>query len=271
MAELQARIRPYELRDKKLVRFMIAKGAMEPLTIANKQVYFSPFGLAVWLVISAAFTDYMNWWPTADRGFFGYLQPVPSFACVAVALMLLTEWTNRPAFEDAMNAVLRRPDLVEIEEYYSRSPSSGFWLLEYGEKFVGLIAVDASLDSQSDDILGPSTAPQPKGKQTGKLTLPKGTSPVATIRHFYVEEPYRPAGVQEDLLDHAVSHAFTSDATVKMIHAVEMPQKSYINRCIREKEFRFDRRLDTYGLLRWQSSLRILKRETWVKSQTSST
>ena len=48
--------------------------------------------------------------------------------------------------------MLRRPDLADIGKYYSlRSPASGFFILEYGDKFVGFIAVDASIDSTSEE------------------------------------------------------------------------------------------------------------------------
>ncbi|GBE78278.1 hypothetical protein BKA93DRAFT_737280 [Sparassis latifolia] len=269
MVEPVARIRPYELRDRKLVRFMLGKGGMEPLTVANRQVYFNPLVMAVWIGLSCISVEALGWWPNVeDYGLLGYFQPFPVFACVAVVFMVICDWINRPSFEDPTNAMLRRPDLVDIEVYYARSPSSGFWLLEYGEKFVGLIAIDASLDAESEEVIGPTSPPQPKNVKTGKLELPKGTSPSATIRHFYVEEPYRVAGIQNDLLEHAITHAFNSDSTVQNIIAVDSPQNSYIGKALRNNGFQLDKKLGTYGVLRWQNSARILKRKSWQSSHT---
>lgn len=56
---------------------------------------------------------------------------------------------------------------ASIKDHYSLSPASGFWIVEYGDKFVGLIAIDASTEDDSTK--------RPEAKTT------------ATIRHFYVQ------------------------------------------------------------------------------------
>ena len=107
--------------------------------------------------------------------------------------------------------MLRRPDIADIPGYYfERSPSSGFWLLQFKDKFVGLIAVDASLDSTHDETVLTGI----KSNQDLKNLKKKGTAKVATIRHFYVHEAYRSTNVQDDLIQFALDRAFGGDKTV---------------------------------------------------------
>ncbi|KAF9822227.1 hypothetical protein IEO21_00221 [Rhodonia placenta] len=152
--------------------------------------------------------------------------------------MFLCDWLNRPTFEDRAQDDLRRPDLVDIPSYYSRSPSSGLWILELGDKFVGLIALDASSDSTSTETI--STSAPPVKTRDGKVKYTKGTSSTATIRHFYVEELYRPAGIQHDLLTHAVRMAFSRDPKVQTIRASDTPLKPYVSEALRQARFQLE-------------------------------
>lgn len=147
--------------------------------------------------------------------------------------------------------------MSDISGYYSRSPSSGFWILDYGERFVGLIAIDAS---QADTASGAGSS---------KKTL-KGTSATATIRHFYVTEEFRASGVQDDLLTHAVRHTFRSDAAVLRITAHESSLIPYIPKCLGKHGFqKVDKAEKVVGLFRWKFCMRILERGNWEKSTTS--
>jgi GNAT superfamily N-acetyltransferase len=151
---------------------------------------------------------------------------------------------NRPYFEDQTQEVLRASDLRNISAHYSRDPGSGFWLFEHADQIIGLIAVDAS--NKPDDK---SFASESKGKS-------------ATIRHFYVDEPYRAAKIQEDLLEHAVKHAF-SDPKVQRIEAFDSPLVPYLRACLRNAGFQFDHNTKTVGILRWSLSIRYLNRDEW--------
>ena len=155
-------------------------------------------------------------------------------------MLTWSERINRPFFEDQAQEVLRSPDLRDISAYYSRDPGSGFWLLEYGDQFVGLIAVDASSKPNESES---------KGK-------------TVTIRHFYVDEAYRVANVQEDLLQHAVNHAF-SDPKVQRIEAFDSPLLPYIRACLQKTGFRLDHYTKKIGLLRWSLGVRYLHRDEW--------
>jgi len=133
--------------------------------------------------------------------------------------------------------------LYDIPTYYSNKPGSGFWLLEYGETFVGLIAVDATNKPKS------SSTNETKGK-------------TATIRHFFVEEAFRGTNIQEDLLEHAVKHAF-KDPKVQRIEAFDSPLVPYLRACLRNTGFQLDHNTKKIGLLGWSLGVRYLDRDEW--------
>ncbi|KAJ6519879.1 hypothetical protein C8R45DRAFT_953122 [Mycena sanguinolenta] len=245
-------IRPIQDSDEKLVRFMVAKAKMESLAAANRRAYFNPIYIAVWLGLSAAFLEYMKWYPKPQFGWLGYLQPIPAFATTFVPLMFMVDWLNRPHFENLTQAALRAPDMRgKIKDYYSRSPASGFWIVEFGEKFVGLIALDASIEDDSTK--------NRKGKTI--------TSDAAIIRHFYVQEPYPASGVQDDLLSHAVNHCFnTNPAIVQQIKSADSPLIPYTRKSLKEAGFVLEENTETVGVLRWKLGLRSLQRDAWEKA-----
>jgi GNAT superfamily N-acetyltransferase len=95
--------------------------------------------------------------------------------------------------------------------YYTQSPASGFWIFEFGKNFVGLIALDAN-----------------DAKDTRR----------AFIRHFFVHEAYRKTGIQADILDHALKHAFNNSPTLESVVAVDTPALvPYIHKCLKEAKF----------------------------------
>ncbi|KAH9835599.1 uncharacterized protein C8Q71DRAFT_87665 [Rhodofomes roseus] len=260
MATPAARIRPFQPSDDKDVRFIVGKAAMEPLAVANMKVYMHPITLAIWGGLSCIFIQYMQWWPHPDYGFLGYFLPLPGFACMAVPIMFLCDWFNRQPIEEAMQQVLHRPDLVSVTAWYSRSPSSGVWILEFGDKFVGLIALDASLDSTST---APVSATQSLAKRGKKVEFPSGTSYTAVIRHFYVDEAYRPAGAQHDLLQFVLKHAFESDPAVQEVKCHDSPLRKYVSDALKKAGFELEWKMDKVGMLGWQNSLRTLNRSKW--------
>lgn len=168
---------------------------------------------------------------------------------------------NRPYFEQAVQNALRGRDMYDILAYYSRSPSSGLWILDYDEKFLGLIALDASLDSVQ------CTTPQ-KSSDYGRAQ--KGTAQTAIIRHFYIDEVYRSSGIQGDLLRHAVQTAFDSDDHVLRIRAFDSPLNTYIRSCLQEAGFAIERPVDTVGLFKWKINMRILERDVWNSRDSAS-
>ncbi|KDR85042.1 hypothetical protein GALMADRAFT_83372 [Galerina marginata CBS 339.88] len=250
MAEAEARIRPYAADDQKLVLFMVGKANLQSLAIANNMVYKHPLTIAVWLGLSFLMIHYMSWWPAGQYGWLEYLKPLPALASVAVPVMFFVDWINRPYFEDLTQEVIRHPDLVNIRTYYSKSPASGFWLLEYGKTFVGLIAVDAPKHPSKTDR-----------QANGAEKAPK----TALIRHFYVEEAFRTANIQDDLLSYAVNHAFNNDPKLERIEASDSPLMHYLRPCLRVAGFELDHHTKTVGILKWSLGTRYLERARWSK------
>lgn len=152
---------------------------------------------------------------------------------------------NRPDFEDLTKEILRRDDLKDIQKHYNADAASGFFLLELGETFIGLIAIDAS---------------QPSRKPAKGETRPPKT---AIIRHFHIEEAYKKVNIQRDLLKCAVDHAFTEDPKLQRIEASDSPLAAYLRPCLREAGFELDHHTTTVGILRWKLGTRVLERKTW--------
>lgn len=252
-----AQIRPFEPSDQKDVLFLIGKSNLESLAVANRQAYSHPLILSVWIATSCIMVQMMQWWPNPSAyGYLSYLSPLPAFACMAVPMMVLIDWINRPYFEKLAQEVLRRPDVRDLKTYYARSPSSGFWILEYGVRFIGIIALDASPDSMSD---GPTT--------TKKNEPVKKSSSTATIRHFFVEEEYRSSDIQTDLLVYALRHGFRSYDTIQQIRASDSPLVPYARQTLRSFGFQLEEHIDKVGIFGWKLGVRILERAEWEKRQ----
>ncbi|KAI0094651.1 hypothetical protein BDY19DRAFT_913875 [Irpex rosettiformis] len=258
-------IRPYVRgQDDKLVRFTIGRACVDSLATANNKLYLHPLTLSAWFGFSCLLITYMQWWPAADWPLWTWLKPVPLFAAWAVPIMFAIDWYNRPYFEARAEDVLRRPDMYQVEPYYARSPASGVWILEYGEKFVGLICVDASMDSLSEETLNDANKDDRKYLQN---KWEKGTSHTANIRHFYAMTEYRKTGVQEDLLEYAIKHVFETDKTVKTIVATENTLDDWTTRAYRKEGFGVDRVVGKMGILGWELRRRVLTRKQWEERQ----
>jgi hypothetical protein len=113
------------------------------------------------------------------------------------ALSLLRS-IQRDAFEADAQARLKAPDVQALRATYG-APPSGLWLLRLGERFLGLVALDASA----------------------------AASGTVHVRHLFADEQYRAAHAQDDLLEFALRRAFAE----KKIHAVRLswdPLRSYV-------------------------------------------
>ncbi|KAJ7293631.1 hypothetical protein C8J57DRAFT_1269539 [Mycena rebaudengoi] len=243
MAQPAASIRLLEPADEKLARFMIGKANMEYLASANRKAYYNPLVVSLWVGLSCIFTEYMKWWPDLETSVLTCVNPFPAFACVWVPIMFGIDWLNRPDFESLTQDALRGPDMKDsISAYYSRSPASGFWILNYGDRFVGLIAIDASNQDQ------------PANK--------KSTAQTAIIRHFYVQEPYPAANIQDDLLSHAVNQCFKS-GIVQQIKAADTPLVPYVQKSLRAAGFILEDKARSVGVFRWKLGTSSLSRSAW--------
>jgi len=256
--QARVRIRAYSPRDERQVRFMVGQAQMEPLAYANNRMYFHPITLAVWIAVSSMFAQYMNWWPNSTYGILGWLQVLPAFFAPAVPIMFFIDWKNRPFVEDAIESVLRRIDLTDIQVHYGRSPASGCWLLEIRDTVIGLIAVDASLDAANDE---------PATQLTEERLLAKlgqrGTSRVATIRHFFAEEAYRRVNIEDDLLQFAVESTFGGDRRVDSIRILASPLRPAILDSLRRNKFSKGDLVGVVGISGWEVHWYTLERSQW--------
>ncbi|KIP11990.1 hypothetical protein PHLGIDRAFT_27606 [Phlebiopsis gigantea 11061_1 CR5-6] len=262
----QAKIRPYQPNgdDQRLARFTVAKARMEGLAVANRKTYVDPRFLAVWVALASLLIQYLNWWPNPSLPWWTYLRPIPAFAAFLVPLMFIVDLSNRPYFDAETQKVLHQIDILDFHAYYARSPASGFWILEYGKKFVGLIAIDASLDSTSDKTVVSNGNPS-QVAAVQKETSKRGTSEVATIRHFYVMEEYRSTLMQEDLLHFAVQQTFSMDRKVKKIKAADSTLEPWGGAAMTKEGFTTEKQLGKMGILGWAIRSRVLTREKWAQ------
>ncbi|KAF9270267.1 hypothetical protein L218DRAFT_952435 [Marasmius fiardii PR-910] len=242
-------IRPYKTEDEKPIRFMITKARMEGLATANKKSTLHPFTLSVWFGLAALLMQYKNWWPKPEDGYLGYVYALPAFACIIVPIIALIDWVNRPHFEGLAQEILKGPDIPDMVKYYARSPASAMWVLEFDGHAVGLIAVDASTDSETAEIRSLTRRDA------------KGTSKTAIIRHFFVEEPYRKVDIQKDLLQHAVRHTLAPDSKVQEVKMTCSSLTGYLQRCLKEEGFTLESQGKSLGIYRWKTGIWRLKRD----------
>ncbi|EGN92965.1 hypothetical protein SERLA73DRAFT_116601 [Serpula lacrymans var. lacrymans S7.3] len=259
MAEKPACIRTLQPSDEKLVRFMIGKSIMEPLADANRRAVFHPLVISIWVALSSVMVQLLGWWPKPEYGWMTYLAPLPAFGSWGVAILFFLDWFNRPYFEDLLTLTLRKPDVGKIQEHYSLSPSSGFFILEYGGDFVGLIGIDASKESLQEKTIASM------GERLDSKN--KATSRIATIRHFHVEPPFRKAKIQNDLLKHALDHAFGASKTVQKVDGTDSPLVPYKTNCFKENGFGIEKTEGKLGLFGWALNLRTVDRATWEKAK----
>ncbi|KIK71056.1 hypothetical protein GYMLUDRAFT_312766 [Collybiopsis luxurians FD-317 M1] len=254
MVEPVARIRPYKAEDQKEVRFLIGKAAMEGLATANINTILNPITFSLWILLAGLFIQYMNWWPKPHDGLLAYISLMLPLGSTAVPIILFSDWNNRQYFDQLSDRVLRGPDMVRLGDYYSKSSASGIWILEYAGRIVGLIAADASLNSDVDTI-----------SSTTKINIKRGTSKTAVIRHIYVDEPYRSTGVQDDLIEFALQSLFSSNSSVLSVKTTSSPLRAYVEKALNEAGFKFEGISETAGLLKWKVSKRVMTRDEWMK------
>ncbi|KAF8350021.1 hypothetical protein F5887DRAFT_1070254 [Amanita rubescens] len=201
MTDASARFRRCEDADEKFVRFAIGKAAFEPLAVANHRCYVHPIFLGVWFALSMAMVQYMNWWPNKGYSALRFLSPLPAFAATAVPLLFFVDWFNRNDFDDHAQGIIRRRDAIGFSKYYSNTPGSALWIMEYGKNF------------------------------GDKKKSSKQANTEATIKHFYIDEPYRSTGIQEDLLAYAIRQAFETPS-IETIKVEGSPLIPYVHRAL---------------------------------------
>ncbi|EIW86663.1 hypothetical protein CONPUDRAFT_95409 [Coniophora puteana RWD-64-598 SS2] len=259
MRDASLRIRPYITSDEKAVRLFIGRALMEGLAEANRRSAFHPITLALWLALSAIMTQSLGWGPKPEFGWAGYLLPLPAFGCWGIALLYLLDWNNRPSFEEHTAAVLRRPDLRNILDHYSKTPPSSFFILEFNAKIVGFIAVDA---------LGVDQDSNPEANTKDRL---KSDSRSAKIRHFFVDEPYRKTNIQNDLMKHALQHTFHDEHNIREVQIESSVLNGYVRQSLIDIGFKHGNTIRNVGIYGWAVQLCTLSRAKWRECCLSTT
>ena len=84
---------------------------MEPLAVANTRSahlpvhslsnvddyflgYYHPLTIGIWAVLTYAFVDFMDWWPSSQSfgGVLALLSPLPALAAMACPIMFYFDW-----------------------------------------------------------------------------------------------------------------------------------------------------------------------------------
>ena len=119
--------------------------------------------------------------------------------------------------------ILQCVDLLDIQAYYARSTALGLWIPRLGDKIIGFITINASLDVKNDEQVT-----QQRSKQLRTSIRQTGTLHIMTIRHFLAEEAYRCVNIEGDLLEFAVESMFKGDWAVKSICMLASPLRPAI-------------------------------------------
>ena len=159
--------------------------------------------------------------------------------CASVPYLNPRFRVNRPYFERAVQKAIAAPDLLNVEKTYGKPPSS-FDILEYEGRNIGILAIDAT----------------PKPAQPGR----------AYIRHYYIADPYRESGVQNDLLTHAIPRLFASPD----INSVEAPYSMlhpYVKKALLEQGFKIASSRKNHLYISWEVGTALLTKEKWEQLQ----
>jgi GNAT superfamily N-acetyltransferase len=141
---------------------------------------------------------------------------------------------QRSAFEERAQAILKAPDVRHLSTHYG-TPPSGLWILRLGDGFIGLVALDG-----------------------------------ARVRHLFVDEPFRRAGAQADLLSFALAKAFTSPG-VRAVQMTVDPLRPYVRDGARAAGLRRVREgSERVGLFGWRTQEWEITREEWERARQAS-
>jgi ribosomal protein S18 acetylase RimI-like enzyme len=149
-------------------------------------------------------------------------------------LLIFESRFNRNDIEGRAREIIRQPHAFDFANYYSGAPGSCIWIIEYDQRFVGLVAVDARDGHAARE---------------------------ARIKHFYVDEPFRRTGIQDDLLAHAIRHTFSAEFdTIKAESNTLIP---YVGTALRSAGFVQGGKTGSMGLFKWPLYEMVLSRTQW--------
>lgn len=129
-----------------------------------------------------------------------------------------------------------------------------------------MIAIDASQDSESVQRLESPADGKPSAEKKSAFSS-KGTSSTATIRHFSVDELFRKADVQDDLVAYVTRYVFSNSKDVKKIKIMTSSLLDYVPKSFGKYGFTVDRLVEKVGIYGWRVEVMGLDRARWESNQ----
>jgi hypothetical protein len=133
-----------------------------------------------------------------------------------------------------------------MKKVYTSSPGSGFYILEYETRVIGILGLDASPPADSPDHV-PNRA---------------------IIRHFYVTNPYRETGVQDDLLSHALEQVFSGTSKVTSVETSYSMLNPYIKKALLDHGFKIATTKRSDLFVSWEIGTVVLQKKAWLERQS---
>ena len=174
------------------------------------------------------------------------LKLSPTLISPPIVLLALFELRHRSLFEEDMNRVIGEEDMRDIPGYYQAGARSGFWVLEFDGRIIGALGIDgrkpgkglnSTVDMDKTDFVAETPveptavakqdSPYPlrnRNKATATPTAPLAdtSTPSTTlqIRRFATSLSFRPAGIENDLLEFAANFAFAPSTPTQSLPTV---------------------------------------------------
>ena len=169
------------------------------------------------------------------------LKLSPTLAAPPLILLALFELRHRNLFEEEMTRVIGEEDMRDIPGYYQGKTEarSGFWVLEFDGRIIGALGIDGrkpgeglnstvNMEQKIETVPQGSVEPAVAVKQDSpyplrnrnKAAAASAVTPTAPlpstyslsgtlqIRRFATSLSFRPAGIENDLLEFAANFAF---------------------------------------------------------------
>lgn len=189
----------------------------------------------------------VNWSAWAEEGV-KWLRLAPIVVAPPIVLLALFEFRHRNAFEREMVRVIGEEDMTDVEGYYGTTKQavkragagrSGFWVLEYDSRIIGAFGLDGvrpgkGLDSivdkagvakKEEEVVATTTttttdSPRTLRPRKSASTLSTPPAVIAStytgtlqLRRFATSLSFRSTGIEDDLLSHAATYAFSPSST----------------------------------------------------------
>lgn len=218
-----ASIRVYDHeQDFKLVRYLIGASILSKTGSANACLFWSNPLVYVWAITFSVYVPLRHIISATDET--GVLKTaaiktmirLPVFVGPPLVLLVLLNWCHRIYFGSVMRKALFSEDVKHPGTYYGSSSTLGkrmggptIWVLEYDRRPLGVVAVT---DDVGDDSTSISSA------KKGKELLPSDLGPrTIRIQHLATSLPFRRAGIDHELVSHAVNICLAQDHSVERV------------------------------------------------------